>query len=207
MNLPRHINSKYISISFIKGNLLAIYDELGGIISNTLNKNWKSNQYPLTEIVNINSFVSASHFEVIQCLMWQPKAIDSDLVVFINNMPDGWPTLLNYYLKHYDNREIINVRLSDKSIEYSVNEFVFINKSIRRIVHSIKDFDKWIFYQEGPLLSFENEMNYKRKKISDRLNDVIVQEYLKENNINISKPDFWISKGMAIEFSTKLKGR
>lgn len=48
-------------------------------------------------------------------------------------------------------------------------------------------------------------MNYKKKKIPDRLNEGIIKDYLKQDNIDISTPDFWISNGMAVEFSTSLK--
>ncbi len=47
-------------------------------------------------------------------------------------------------------------------------------------------------------------MNYKKRKIADRLNNGIIHEYLQNNGIDITKDDFWKSKNMAVEFYTKL---
>lgn len=133
-------------ISFIKGKLTTISEELGGILSNTFNKNQKIKEYPLNEMVNMNSFVLASYFDVVQCSIWQPKAITSDLVAFISNMPDGWPTFIKKNLKNYD-WEIIRVRLSDKDNKYPVYQIEYLSQSKSRIIQALKDSDKWKFYQ------------------------------------------------------------
>ena len=203
MNLPQHIGLEYFSISFIKGELESIKEELGDIIPKAFGTKWTRNEYFLNENIDIVDFISGSYFNKIQCLIWRPKSIESDFVAFISNMPDGWPTLLNYYLKHYD-RDLIRVRLSDENKNYPVYQMEYLNKTWRRVVQVLKDSDKWTFYQEGSPLMFEDVENYKKRKISDRLNEEIIQDYLKKNGIDISKTDFWNSKGLAIEFCTEL---
>jgi hypothetical protein len=67
-----------------------------------------------------------------------------------------------------------------------------------------RDSDKWKFYEEGTVLPFEDVNNYKKRKIADRLNADIIDDYLKQNGIDISNSSFWVSNGMAYEYSTIL---
>ena len=135
--------------------------------------------------------------------MWQPVCIDFDLVVYITNMNDGWQGLLRGYSEDYK-RKIIRIVLSKPNIIYPAYEFEVMNMDSIRLIHVIKDFPKWQFFQKGNILPFEENAHYKKRRISDRLNNSIIEDYLKKNGININEEDFWKSKGNAIEFSTKL---
>jgi hypothetical protein len=203
MKIFNYLNLHYISLSFIKGKLHDVEKELGGVASETLSKNWQKKEYILNENVDLTSFVSASYFERVQFILWQPKSIDVDMVAFVTNMPDGWPTLLNFYLTHYD-REIFRIRLSDEIEEYPANQIEYKTRHEKRIVQALRDSDKWKFYEEGTVLPFEDVNNYKKRKIADRLNADIIDDYLKQNGIDISNSSFWVSNGMAYEYSTIL---
>jgi chemotaxis receptor (MCP) glutamine deamidase CheD len=61
-----------------------------------------------------------------------------------------------------------------------------------------------VFYEKGNIVPFEESINYNKRRISDRLNNSIIEDYLKKNGIDINEEHFWKSKGNAIEFSTKL---
>jgi hypothetical protein len=118
-------------------------------------------------------------------------------------MSDGWQGLLRGYSDDYK-RKIIRIFLSDPNISYPAYEFEVMNIDSMRLVQVIKDFPKWQFFQKGNVLPFEESINYKKRRISDRLNNSIIEDHLKKNGIDTNEENFWKSKGNAIEFLTKL---
>ncbi len=140
---------------------------------------------------------------MVKCLLWQPQSITDDITVFLTTMPDGWPTLINNYFSNYK-RETIHVVLCDTKTAFPFYRFEYKVAEKRRIIQAMKDDSKWEFVESGLVLPFENEAHYKKRKIADRLNNDIINEYLVKNGIDITDDNFWKSKGMAVEFETKL---
>ena len=119
-------------------------------------------------------------------------------------MPDGWPTLLNQYFTRH-RKEIIRVTLSNMNRKFPLYRYEQIQEDNCRIVQVINDDDEWKFFQSGSLLKFENDIYYKNRRIADRLNNEIIKEYLRSNNIDIDHPEFWKSKEPAVVFATRLR--
>ena len=203
MNLFKLFKRDRISLGFIDGPFENVKVEMESEIFPTLTEKWKIKQFPLTHKNKVAEVYSISEFSVTKVLMWQPVCIDLDIVVFITNMSDGWQGLLRGYSEDYK-RKIIRVLLSDPNRTYPGYAFEVIAIDSTRLVQVIKDFPKWQFFQKGNILPFEESINYKKRKIFDRLNNSIIKDYLKKNGIDINEEDFWKSKGNAIEFFTKL---
>ena len=49
--------------------------------------------------------------------------------------------------------------------------------------------DKWIFYEKGYALPFENVNFYKKRQIRERLNNEIIYYYLNKNGIDFESID------------------
>ncbi len=193
-----------IRLHFIKHPFNKVEKELGSIIIETLNKQWEKKQLKLDFSKTVSYYDERTNFqEMVKCLLWQPQSINFDLVVFLSSVTDGWPTLLNKYYGIYQ-RETICVGLCDKETNFPFYNFKYQMGIRNRVIQAMKDSNKWEFFENGELLPFEDELNYKKRKISDRLNNEIIHEYLKINGIDITIEEFWKSKDMAIEFSTKL---
>ena len=204
MNLFKLFKRKRISIGFISYPFNKVKLELEGWIRPSLTEKWKVKQFSLKGIHKLSSIYSISDDDAVKVIIWQPASINFDMVAFITNMGDGWLTLLTSYSYRY-NRKTIQIDLSDPKKEYPIYKFdVRQGKSDSRIVQAMKDSDKWVFYEKGNTLPFEQRTNYTKRKISDRLNNLIIEDYLKKNGIDINKEDFWRSKGNAVEFFTKL---
>lgn len=135
--------------------------------------------------------------------MWQPQSIDSDLTAFITNMPDGWPTLINTYIKKYA-RDYIRVALSKKSKRFPFFLYEENKGDTHRVIQLQKESDEWQFYQNGPVMHFEQKEVYSAQPVSSRLNNKLILYYLEANNIDISKDKFWIPKLSAVEFTANL---
>jgi len=203
MNLMKLISEDQIALTFIFGNIEDVEIEMGNRISGLLNKKWTNRRLKMSENFALETFLSTSYLEKVCCLLWNPLNVDLQIVAFITNMPDGWPTLLNSY--SFDSgRKIIRVRLSDNSTKNPVNEFSVVIGSERRTVQVLKDYNRWEFFETGTKLSFEDESYYRRRSIADRLNPEIIQRYLIENSIDITADNFFHSGSEAIEFSSLL---
>ncbi len=193
-----------IRLHFIKHPFKKVEKELGDIIAQTLNMKWQKKQRKLNFSKTLSYYDGKTNFqEIVKCLIWQPESINFNLVVFLSSVNDGWPTLLNKYYSIYQ-RETICVGLCDKETSFPFYNFEYKIGIQNRVIQAMKDTNKWEFFESGELLPFENELHYKKRKISDRLNNEIIHEYLKINDIDITIDEFWKSKEMAIEFSTKL---
>ena len=75
-------------------------------------------------------------------------------------------------------------------------KFYFSNSNLEeRLIQAYKE-DRWIFYEEGKPLSFENLDYYKRRRIIDRLNNNIIKEYMIRLGIDINIIDAQIKAGI-----------
>lgn len=193
-----------IRLHFIRHPFKEVENELGNIIVTSFNNQWQKDKIKLDFSKTLSYYDGKTSFhETVKCLIWQPQSIESDLVVFLSSMTDGWPTLLNKYFSLHK-RETICAVLCDKQSKFPYYNFEYKSEDSDRIIQAMKDEFKWEFFENGPLLPFENELYYQKRKIEDRLNNDIINEYLQNNGIDISKDDFWKSKQMAVEFFTKL---
>jgi hypothetical protein len=117
-------------------------------------------------------------------------ANNSNQSVFLCNYSDGCSTIINAL----DLREnVIRIRVSADGIKNSMNEFEYIESNHVRLIHSYWDSDKWIFYELGALLPFENKEYYKRRIKRKRIDYEIINEYLQANGWFLNDENFWRS--------------
>ena len=119
-------------------------------------------------------------------VIWPVK---NNKTVFLSNKTDGSSTMI--YSLHLPN-DLINVRVSRPDI-VTMNEFEFNRNGETRIVLSYWDSDKWVFYEKGELLPFENQEYYKRRLKKEKINFNIINEYLEVNGWLLNDDSFWES--------------
>jgi len=71
-------------------------------------------------------------------------------------------------------------------------------------VQLLKDTYKWEFNVEGNPLAIEDLANYQKRKKTDRLNDDILENYMKRLGFDCTQREFWVSAGNAIEYKFEL---
>lgn len=115
---------------------------------------------------------------------WQSEKYP-DKIFFMSNCPDGWYTLCN----------IINGRLGGARYTFSMstfihhyypyNEFYYsYDGKCKRVVKSYLDDTRWVFYEEGEPLFFEDVNNYKARMKKKRLTKEILLDYMSKYGIN-----------------------
>ncbi len=131
-----------------------------------------------------------AHF--IKMLIWEPKNNPNVTALFVN-LQDAYNSLIHVWNDKF-RKKAITVRLSnDKICTYPHHEINIktINKE-ERVVYTYVE-SKWEFLQIGPIQDFENTDYYKAKRIKDRLDNKIVNEYMKKLGLEIWSEDFYKS--------------
>ena len=110
-------------------------------------------------------------------------------VFFISNYEDGLYTLCKA-IHRIVGKILIICSLSNKTnISNPFFQLYYSDSNLNeRSIMAYKD-ERWIFYEEGTPLYFENICNYKNKYIKRRLNNDIIIEYLKKLGIDLWEID------------------
>jgi len=112
--------------------------------------------------------------------------------IFLSNLTDVNAGII-YPLKLTQDSIRIRVSKTNSISDQPMNEFKYVKNGKERLVHAYWDSTRWIFYEKGQLLPFENPDYYKRRKIRDRVNFAIVNEYLEANGWDLNEESFWQS--------------
>ncbi len=113
--------------------------------------------------------------------------------IFIANSSDGWFTFVNIISRR--------MRLNCLSFSTSIEGSIYPLNSIRyyrdgeeiRMVRTIKDGDKWEFFQRGEPLPFESVSNYNKRRIADRLNRTSLADAVELAGFNLRSAACWHS--------------
>jgi hypothetical protein len=110
--------------------------------------------------------------------------------VFLSNLSEGCITTINALKLTND---FIRIRTSEMGRLYPFNEFEYKKDDKTRIVQAYLDSDKWVFYERGEIMPFENPEYYNRRKKKERLNFEIINKYLEANGWFLNVEGFWRS--------------
>jgi hypothetical protein len=124
----------------------------------------------------------------------------------VTNFADGWNSL-SYALAKKSTSLVVQIISTQDGVEYPKHSFQVWRDGVRnRVVHVLRDSDKWTFFQEGPIDSFETPAHYDRRRIRDRLNREIIVEYVRALGWDIADGDFWRSKECVTYFEKGVAG-
>lgn len=143
--------------------------------------------------------ISKSKYVSDRFIIWEPVGFKS-CSVFYSNFLDGWYTLLFNLAMDYK-EEIFNICL-DEVENKGVMGFYYFKNGKERIARTLYD-NKWTFFERGEMLPFEKKEYYKRRKIIERVNNEILNEYLQELDVDIKNKSFYNSNASFILGSYK----
>ena len=138
-----------------------------------------------------------AHF--IKVLIWEPKLSPNVTALFVNLL-DAYNSLIHVWNEKFKKRAI-TLRLSNDEIcmypHHELDIKTIDNKE--RVVYTHVE-SKWEYCEIGPIQYFENPEYYKRKKIKDRVNNEILNEYMAKMGFKIWSDDFYKSSKDGIYF-------
>jgi hypothetical protein len=173
--------------------------EIEELVSNWWgNKNIYENFVDLAK-VNPSPLIKPGGAHFIKLMLWEPISNPNYTALFVNYQ-DAYDSLIYKWNKMFK-KQSITLRLSNDSVcTYPHHEFHLRTKdNVERIVYSHVE-TKWEFHESGPIQDFENIMYYKRRKIRDRLNNDIINEYMNKLGFMIWANDFYMSNKKGIYF-------
>ena len=104
-----------------------------------------------------------------------PIKDDENRTIFVSNLRDGCITILNALkLPYY----FISLVVSKSYRPNYKCKFEFKKNDVVRIIQVMWDSTRWVFFEKGVMMPFENPEYYKRRIKRERLNYSIINEYL-----------------------------
>jgi len=143
-----------------------------------------------------NPAPGGAHFE--QFSWWSSRRYPN-IVFLCSNMSDGLSGTSNHLRKAL-NCTLIRIRMSTPSVnEPGCFWFQYTSSDGKeRIIYALQE-DRWVFYETGEPLSFENLDYYKRRIIKKRINNEIIIEYLSKCGINLYDINAEVDQCMTLE--------
>lgn len=138
--------------------------------------------------LDLHEYINPERGFVLERFTWWTSMLYPNMVFLSSNLCDGLQTGCHYLQKEL-NCECINFSVSSSKGLYQKNHFGYISADGKeRIVMAIKE-EKWTFFQDGEPLPFENIELYKNKRIKDRINFAVINEYLMKLGIEFCQID------------------
>ncbi|UAY54270.1 hypothetical protein [Arachidicoccus terrestris] len=194
----------YVVLTIFEKNISDCFDELSEFILNDERDNYKISKGK----INFNKIYinepppGGAHFSIF--LIWEPRNLIGK-TAFLSSYSDGRYTLVLNYCEKYKVKAVSVSFTNRKDTSYLAYMFKYFdfsqNEVVERIIYTIKDDAKWVFYEKGKIQPFEDMANYKNRIKTKRFNRNILLSYLGKMNINIEKGSFWQSNdGIAFYF-------
>lgn len=170
------------NFSLIKSPLTSFIECVRKEFANELNK------VRFTEI-SAKEFNKLRVGKKVPCFLVYQLKSNPDYLLFSSNLIDGWYTLL-YSISKKHKIELIRIQTY---LQNNENEpcytFNYIKNGEERFVTLYKESNKWVFYEKGEPLGFENLELYREKLKKKRLSNEIIFGYLEKignaaNSIN-----------------------
>ena len=138
-----------------------------------------------------------THF--IKILIWEPKNNPNITALFVN-LEDAYHSLIHVWNDRFA-KKTLTLRLSNDNISPYPHHEINVKTADKdeRVVYTHFE-SKWKFFQTGPMQGFENPDHYKSKSIKARLDNKIVNEYMRKLGLEVWSEDFYQSNKEAVYF-------
>jgi hypothetical protein len=112
--------------------------------------------------------------------------------LFVSSVADGYSSMIMSLSKTILGTHLsINVSRPDVAYPGNAISAVQAGKSVRT-VYAMLDNDRWIFFQNGDPLPFEDIDRYRARKKRDRLTPEIISVYLDQIGYGSLRREFWV---------------
>ena len=152
------------------------------------------------ESLSISQYFNAPVGGRYERFSWWNNTQYLETVFLTSNLSNGLDSLSRHFRAKLK-CNLINICISIEE-DYKTGDFQWFQyikpNGEERLIYANKE-DRWIFYEEGEPLPFENKEYYKRRLIKDRLNNDIIVEYLSKMGINLLDIDKDVANCMTFE--------
>ncbi|BDC91972.1 hypothetical protein [Treponema bryantii] len=111
-------------------------------------------------------------------------------VVYVNNISDNWITNIEFTCAKYG-YEGLYIFVDNESM-YPAYELYYFNGAKKRVIYSMKDGERWVFFENGPEQDFEMGDLYKERGTTKKFNYEKMKNFCMNLGVNIENPDLLI---------------
>ena len=137
---------------------------------------------------------------LVEAAVFSPRTSAGSSVLFAN-LQDGWSSMV-HKLSAVLGGTSVKVATSGDGFPFPT-QWLQLWRGGRsvRIVRVMNDGNRWDFYSEGELQSFEQPAYYEKRAIKQRLTRAILVEYMGKLGWSFDRDDFWQSEAPAWRLS------
>ncbi|NUF50244.1 hypothetical protein [Gilliamella sp. ESL0250] len=177
--------NKMLAFSIVNSNLT----EIESIIQNGLNWPYEPQKSrKLIEEIHLN-IQKGGALPPVGAFYY--SCVNDNKLIFVSNSSDGWDSLL-YCITEANHSSYLSFRILSGAYPLIEMSFTDSGETVR-LVRAMKE-DKWLFYEKGDLLWFEDKEQYNKKRIRDRVTYDLLLSYSKKNDIDFSSSNFFKTK-------------
>jgi hypothetical protein len=127
-------------------------------------------------------------------LLSEVNGVDGKKTLFVSSVADGYSSMILSLSKAIPGRHIsVNVSRLDLAYPANAINVVEAGKSVRS-VQVMLDGDRWIFFQSGEPLSFEDVDRYRARRKKDRLTPQMISTCLDQIGYASLRREFWVDE-------------
>ncbi len=124
---------------------------------------------------------------------------NGEITILVANLQDGWQSL-GYIISAKLHIPALVLAVHSHNDKFPANSFSMIRDGydVRHV--SARKEDKWIFYSEGEIQSFEDPSIYQKRIIKDRLPPEAIARIARKKGVDINSESFVLEKAEGIMF-------
>ena len=109
------------------------------------------------------------------------------LIVYKNNISDNWITNIEYTAEKY-NKKAVYININSETT-FPGYQLYFFNGSEKRLISSIKDGNRWIFFEKGAPQNFEENDMYTERGATKKFNITKLKLFCHNLGIEVDDPN------------------
>ncbi len=192
-------------ISVIEDSVDNAISHFDGFMKNFRLEKEQLSEVDFTKICSENTLPYNS--EEIRFFLYEPLSNPGCTVFFPNFGGDGWYTAVyNYVHENKKNAYQVGFHLNDlySYPGYFFYYFFYKNGDVKeRVVQAIKEESGWDFCEVGRVLKIEDASNYSKRRITDRINNEIILDYMLNAKYNLKGEGFYKSANKIFLYKSK----
>lgn len=112
----------------------------------------------------------------------------NSLVIYVNNSFDNWVTNIEFTCEKYGYKALY-VYIDNESL-FPGYKLYYYNGKFSRIIYSIKDGERWVFFEKGASQDFEMGATYSERGATKKFNYSKLKLFCNNLGVDIDSADF-----------------
>lgn len=114
----------------------------------------------------------------------------NNFVVYVNNLSDNWITNIEFTCAKYEYKGLYV--FADSESKFPACMLYYFDGDKKRIIYSIKDGDRWTFFNQGEAQFFEDGYSYNERGAAKKFNQSKLKSFCRNLGVDLEDKDLLI---------------